>query len=118
MPHFTIPAGRTTKTVKVRPVLAAAIRLRDSNRCVYCGRKGAKHEIDHVRPASHFVKGTPRAVVNAPSNLVACCVRCNSVKSSCGVEGFIEKLVNLGVPAKLMPALRERVAKATTKALG
>ena len=54
------------------PVTRRGVLRRDGNRCGYCGK--AASTIDHVLPRSRGGK-------NSWENLVACCLRCNNVKS-------------------------------------
>ncbi|WP_092806080.1 HNH endonuclease [Rhodococcus globerulus] len=51
----------------------AGVLARDHYRCAYCGAAGAT-TVDHVYPRS-------RGGNNSWSNLVACCLTCNNVKS-------------------------------------
>lgn len=57
--------------------LRSEVFIRDQFRCVYCGAHGPSIKLvcDHVIPVS---KGGPNEV----SNLVACCLSCNSSKSN------------------------------------
>ncbi|MDR2320857.1 HNH endonuclease [Microbacterium sp. NPDC089698] len=54
------------------PVTRRGVLRRDGNRCGYCGKSAST--IDHVLPRSRGGK-------NSWENLVACCLRCNNVKS-------------------------------------
>lgn len=54
------------------PVSRRGVLRRDSHRCAYCGK--AASTIDHVQPRS-------RGGRDSWENLVACCLRCNNVKS-------------------------------------
>ncbi|HWH26235.1 MAG TPA: HNH endonuclease [Pseudolysinimonas sp.] len=54
------------------PVSRRGVLRRDNARCGYCG--GAATTIDHVVPRS-------RGGADSWENLVACCLRCNNVKS-------------------------------------
>ncbi|KQN41613.1 HNH endonuclease [Frigoribacterium sp. Leaf44] len=54
------------------PVSRRGVMRRDSHRCAYCGR--AATTIDHVQPRS-------RGGADSWENLVACCLRCNNLKS-------------------------------------
>jgi 5-methylcytosine-specific restriction endonuclease McrA len=54
------------------PVTRRGVLRRDNHRCGYCGN--AASTIDHVLPRS-------RGGANSWENLVACCLRCNNVKS-------------------------------------
>lgn len=53
----------------IRPNKRAAIYARDGFQCVYCGSQ-SKLSLDHVKPTKN----------NTPSNLVTCCISCNSAK--------------------------------------
>jgi 5-methylcytosine-specific restriction endonuclease McrA len=57
---------------RMMPVSRRGVLRRDGQRCGYCG--GAATTIDHVQPRSRGGKDTWE-------NLVACCLRCNNVKS-------------------------------------
>jgi 5-methylcytosine-specific restriction endonuclease McrA len=54
------------------PVTRRGVLRRDNHRCGYCGK--AASTIDHVLPRS-------RGGADSWENLVACCLRCNNVKS-------------------------------------
>ena len=54
------------------PVTRRGVLRRDAHRCAYCGK--AASTIDHVMPRSRGGKDTWE-------NLVACCLRCNNIKS-------------------------------------
>ncbi|WP_295014106.1 HNH endonuclease [uncultured Microbacterium sp.] len=54
------------------PVTRRGVLRRDGNRCGYCGKTAST--IDHVMPRSRGGK-------NSWENLVACCLRCNNLKS-------------------------------------
>ena len=57
--------------------LRLLILRRDGYVCAYCG--GRANSVDHVRPK---IEGGG----DHPSNLVACCVRCNSSRSAAWVR--------------------------------
>ena len=63
------------------------IKLRDGNRCVYCGST-ENLTIDHVRPLS---KG---GETNA-DNCVAACLRCNQAKGSLDLDEFLSTQIVL-----------------------
>lgn len=68
----------------VRDTTRLAIYLRDGCACAYCGaslEQGALLSLDHLRPASHGGQ-------NAPTNLVTCCLRCNSARGNRSVAAF------------------------------
>ncbi|MDT0158560.1 HNH endonuclease [Microbacterium sp. ARD32] len=54
------------------PVTRRGVLRRDDHRCGYCGRSAST--IDHVLPRS-------RGGEDSWENLVACCLKCNNVKS-------------------------------------
>ncbi|ROS51339.1 HNH endonuclease [Frigoribacterium sp. PhB24] len=54
------------------PVSRRGVMRRDSHRCAYCGRSATT--IDHVQPRS-------RGGADSWENLVACCLKCNNLKS-------------------------------------
>jgi 5-methylcytosine-specific restriction endonuclease McrA len=54
------------------PVTRRGVLRRDNHRCGYCGKSAST--IDHVLPRS-------RGGADSWENLVACCLRCNNVKS-------------------------------------
>lgn len=54
------------------PVTRRGVLRRDGHRCAYCGKAAAT--IDHVLPRS-------RGGQDSWENLVACCLRCNNIKS-------------------------------------
>jgi 5-methylcytosine-specific restriction endonuclease McrA len=64
--YVRIPAAR------LMPVSRRGVLQRDNHRCGYCGKSA--NTIDHVQPRSRGGKDTWE-------NLVACCLRCNNVKS-------------------------------------
>lgn len=58
-----------------------AIRIRDKNKCAYCGINLQPHEltIDHIIPVSRF---KDKALANTWENQVSCCLKCNSKKGN------------------------------------
>lgn len=58
---------------KLVPVSRRGVLRRDGQRCAYCGN--AATTIDHVQPRS-------RGGQDSWENLVACCLKCNNVKSN------------------------------------
>lgn len=64
--YVRVPSGRRV------PVTRRGVLRRDDHRCGYCGKSAAT--IDHVLPRS-------RGGVDSWENLVACCLRCNNLKS-------------------------------------
>lgn len=51
-----------------------AVLARDGHTCGYCGGQGEATQVDHIIPVS---KGGS----NELHNLIACCARCNRLKS-------------------------------------
>ncbi|KQR44056.1 5-methylcytosine-specific restriction endonuclease McrA [Frigoribacterium sp. PvP120] len=64
--YVKIPHSRSV------PVSRRGVLRRDAHRCAYCGATAST--IDHVQPRS-------RGGADSWENLVACCLRCNNVKS-------------------------------------
>lgn len=64
--YVRIPSARRV------PVTRRGVLRRDGHRCGYCGK--AASTIDHILPRS-------RGGADSWENLVACCLRCNNVKS-------------------------------------
>lgn len=67
-----------------RPATRLAIYLRDGMACVYCDAGVENCErltLDHLKPHS-------RGGSNDPTNLVTCCVRCNSSRGVRSVTAF------------------------------
>src|SRR6476620_1015301 len=64
--YVRVPGGRSV------PVTRRGVLRRDAHRCGYCGKSAST--IDHVLPRSRGGRDTWE-------NLVACCLRCNNVKS-------------------------------------
>ncbi len=59
-------------TTRKVPVTRRGVLRRDNQRCGYCGK--AASTIDHIQPRS-------RGGADSWENLVACCLRCNNIKS-------------------------------------
>lgn len=64
--YVRTPYGRAV------PISRRGVLRRDDHRCAYCGKSAST--IDHVMPRSRGGRDTWE-------NLVACCLRCNNVKS-------------------------------------
>ena len=64
--YVRVPGGRHV------PVTRRGVLRRDNHHCAYCGK--AASTIDHVLPRS-------RGGADSWENLVACCLRCNNIKS-------------------------------------
>lgn len=68
----------------IRQEKRLAIYLRDGLACAYCGvsvEEGAQLTLDHIKP--HSLGGT-----NKETNLVTCCLKCNSSRGNRTVEEF------------------------------
>lgn len=63
------PAGRPGIPVQV----SRAVRLRDGNRCTYCGATEGKFHLDHIKPWS-------RGGQHSIENLTVACPKCNFAK--------------------------------------
>lgn len=91
-------ARRTQGSNWCRRTTRLAIYLRDGMACAYCGatvEDGALLTLDHLTPHSHGGS-------NAPSNLVTCCLRCNSSRGNRSVRAFcraVAEYLNHGVKA-------------------
>ena len=86
-----------------------AIYARDDHRCVYCGADLAAQvaTLDHVRPRE--LGGS-----NQESNLVTCCLGCNSAKQDLPLMAFLATLTDKGFdPA----TVSRRVNNATRRML-
>jgi 5-methylcytosine-specific restriction endonuclease McrA len=111
---LNIPPPNTTA---VRASLAARIIRRDAGRCVYCGRKPAALEIDHVTPCAHFPVDATASLVNDPANLVTTCAGCNGAKGPQDLAGFARMLRGRGVPPEDVDAALRRVRAAIRRRL-
>ncbi len=88
-----------------------AIYLRDGLSCCYCG-KGIESEIkltlDHVKPYS---KGGS----NKETNLVTCCLTCNSARGNRSVKKFCEAAVNFYTDNSVSAVSLEKEIKSQLK---
>ena len=73
-----------------RTNLRTAVLERDRGRCVYCGRKGPRLELEHVVPRS-------KGGADRYGNLVASCRECNLAKGNRDLSEFLKDR-----PAKLL----------------
>ena len=64
--YVRVPSSRRV------PVTRRGVLRRDNHRCGYCGKTAST--IDHILPRS-------RGGADSWENLVACCLRCNNIKS-------------------------------------
>lgn len=85
----------------IRAEKRLAIYLRDGLACCYCGHAvedGAQLSLDHLTPRS---KGGS----NEATNLVTCCLRCNSSRGNRSVRSFcrvVAAYVNHGLTADVV----------------
>lgn len=92
----------------IRKEKRLAIYLRDGLACCYCGaalEDGAQLTLDHLRPYDHGGS-------NNETNLVTCCLKCNSARGKRGWKTFAAKVaayINHGVTAAQIVAHIERV---------
>lgn len=83
----------------IRQEKRLAIYLRDGCACCYCGataENGAKLTLDHLKP--HSKGGT-----NHETNLVTCCLSCNSSRGTRAVATFVKAVaqyINHGIKAE------------------
>lgn len=101
--HHT-PAAHGSKWI--RPATRWAIYLRDGFQCVYCLRIG-KLSLDHVHGVA-----LARDRDNHPSNLVTCCVPCNSAKKALTKRAWYARLRERGM---LVESVRRRIARLTLR---
>jgi hypothetical protein len=71
----------------IRPKKRYQIYKRDGFKCIYC-----QCEFNRFFTLDH-IKITSEGMDNSPANLVTCCKRCNSVRSSLSIEKFMIFLV-------------------------
>ena len=76
------------------PAVAPKILERDGYRCVYCGIdvEDAPLTVDHLTPPSWFERGAAEGDPDDPTNLVACCGPCNSLKRDLNFRLFADYL--------------------------
>ena len=72
---------RTFKSSDARRMWRNLIKLRDNNRCAYCGST-EDLTIDHIRPRC-------RGGETNASNCVTACLSCNQAKGSLSVNEFL-----------------------------
>lgn len=97
----------------LRPVKRISLYLRDGLACVYCQatlESEARLTLDHLKPYS--LGGD-----NSETNLVTCCLRCNSARGNRPVATFAKHVaayINHGVTAKQILA---HIAECTAREL-
>jgi len=102
-------AGNGSKWIRRNKRLA--IYRRDDNRCIYCGRDLATEvaTLDHVLACE--LGGT-----NHESNLVTCCLSCNSSKRALPLSDFLATLADRGIdPRTVRVAIRNATRRKLRK---
>lgn len=111
---------KTATTIKVRSAgkwIAKnkrwAIYFRDQCTCVYCGKglsDGAVLSLDHIEAWS---KGNKKGKANNQhTNLVTCCLTCNSRKSDKSMRAWYKQLRGEGYNEDAIKEVKKKVAKA------
>jgi len=101
-------AGQGSKWI--RPTKRLAIYLRDGLCCAYCGatvEDGATLSLDHITACE--LGGH-----NGATNLVTCCISCNSSKRDLTTRAWVSVLRTRGVDTSTMGA---RIRRSTRKNL-
>ena len=93
----------------IRRTKRLAIYRRDDYRCAYCGKDLATEvaTLDHVRPVE--LGGS-----NHESNLVTCCLSCNSSKSKLSLGKFLKVLADQGHSSE---EISRRIRNSTSRKL-
>lgn len=99
----------------IRPEKRLAIYARDGFACLYCGEtadEGAQLSLDHVQPRE--LGGT-----HHETNLVACCIGCNSARSGMSLRAWFATLRDRGIDTtKLAAKIRRQTTKKLDTAVG
>lgn len=90
----------------IRPEKRLAIYARDGFACVYCGDED-RLSLDHLQPRE--LGGSHEA-----SNLVACCVSCNSARQDSPQRAWFATLRDRGIDTSKLSA---KIARLTRKPL-
>jgi len=96
-------AGQGSKWI--RPEKRAKIYTSDGHACCYCGRSIYEHAdivltLDHVLPCE--LGGE-----NVATNLVTCCLSCNSSKRDLPLAAFLQVLADRGIdPTSIRKSIR------------
>jgi len=103
------PAKRTNGMNWISQHKRLACYLRDGLACAYCGasvEEGAKFTLDHLTPYS--LGGS-----NKETNLVTCCLRCNSARGNRDVRAFAAGVAAYrGIEAStILAGIRNRVRR-------
>ena len=93
----------------IRQSKRQAIYDRDGHKCIYCGSNGddSRLTLDHLKPVE--LGGTNRA-----SNLVTCCLLCNSSKGRKSLTNFLLTLEQQGVD---ITEMKQRIRRHTRRKL-
>ena len=99
----------------IRPEKRQAIYRRDGNHCLYCNCSVAQHgapaagaaTLDHLHPIE--LGGS-----NHETNLVTCCLSCNSAKQDLKLSAFLRTLSRKGVD---VGSVRIRIRRCTRRKL-
>lgn len=98
-----------------RKTTRLALYHRDGFACVYClavAEDGSYLTLDHIKPCE--LGGT-----NAPSNLVTCCLSCNSAKQDATTREWFTALRDRGVDTTLIASrIRRQTARKLDRAMG
>lgn len=100
------PAANGSKWIK--PSTRWAIYYRDDFACVYCTEIPTQLTLDHV-------KNVECGGSNDPSNLVTCCLGCNSRKQSLSMRQWFRRLRGMGYHNT--EPIRRRIARLVKKPL-
>lgn len=98
----------------IRQSKRLAIYLRDGLACCYCGASvedGVKLTLDHLKPHS---KGGS----NAETNLVTCCLKCNSSRGNRSVAKFAAAVAEYANHGLTADAIRAHLTACRTRPLG
>ena len=90
-----------------------AIYFRDNCSCVYCGKglsDGAVLSLDHIEAWSRGNK--KGGANNKHTNLVTCCLTCNSRKSDKSMRAWYKQLRTEGANEDAIKEVKKKVAKA------
>lgn len=93
----------------IRPARRKTIYERDKHTCLYCGKKHTRLTLDHYRGHS-----------NLNSNLVTCCLSCNSAKRNLTTRQWYALLrkridVSLQECRRIQARIRRQLKKPTSR---
>ena len=117
MPNNNDKTATTVKTRSAGKWIAKnkrwAIYFRDNCQCVYCGKglaDGAVLSLDHLVAWS---KGNAKGKANNKhTNLVTCCLTCNSRKSDKSMRAWYKQLRGEGYSEADIKGIQKKVARA------